>query len=154
MTVALCILRRTLGLISALALACSALVACGSSAPAPAYVAQANHICATQLALLNAMNQPATPDQAVSYLPRALAIMRRENAQLSALHATPVKRAALDSALTGQRRLAAVLTRFLHQLRAGIVELTTFSHVQQVSDRLRTQINASFRRAGLPRCVQ
>jgi hypothetical protein len=131
------------------------LAACGSSSsPPPAYVARANQICATQEAVLARLPRPTTPEQAVTYLPHLLAVLHAERTQLSALDPGAAGRSELDASLGDVSRLSALLSGFLHHLKTGLVELTTFSQVQAQSDALRTQLDAHFRRAGLARCVQ
>jgi hypothetical protein len=138
-----------------LVVTCGLLGACGSSASAPpAYLAAGNAICATQLAQLNKLAQPTTPEGAVTYLPKAIAIMTREADQLSSIRPLASTHEAFQAALAGTRQLAGALAQFLHQLRAGIVELSTFSHIQTTSTALTAQINAHFRQAGFARCAQ
>jgi hypothetical protein len=127
---------------------------CGGSAPSPpGYVAAGDAICTVQLAQLNALPQPTTPEGAVSYLPRALAIIQRERRQLAALHPSAPTRAQFTAGLEGQGQLAALLSRVLHQLQTGLVEVGTFSRVETESDTLRADISAHLRQAGLARCA-
>src|ERR1700693_955825 len=134
--------------------ACGACGGCGSSASArPAYVAAANAICTVQLAQLNKLSQPTTAGQAIVYISRAIAIMRRETDQLATLDSVGPKRAEFAAALASTRRLADVLGSFLHQLRSGVVELVAYTQVQTDSRALTAEINAHFRQAGLTRCV-
>jgi uncharacterized protein involved in exopolysaccharide biosynthesis len=139
-----------------LGVACVGLVAgCGGAASStPKYVAAANAICTEQLAQLGRLPQPTTPEQAVSYLPRALAIMRRETTGLASLDPVGSGRAQLAAALADTQQLAAVLRRFLDQLQAGIVEINTLSQVQTQANELRSQIDTHFRQAGLARCAE
>jgi hypothetical protein len=141
---------------AALALACAPLAGCGGSGSGqPQYVAAADAICSTQLAQLNRLPQPTTPTEAVSYLPEAITIMRRETAELATVRPDAAHRAQLADALAGARALAATLARLLHQLRSGtILELSSFVQVQSQSEALRAQIDAHFRRADLARCVE
>jgi hypothetical protein len=134
---------------------------CGSSTPekartaaVPAYVATANAICTKQLAHLASMPEPTTPEQSVSYLPVALSSMRGVASRLSTLHTRPPVTAELAAGLASSRKLAAVLSSFLHDLREGIVELSTFTTVETQSETLRKQIDEHFRRAGLVKCLQ
>ncbi len=136
--------------------ACPLLAGCGagsSSAGAPAYVARGDQICATQLAALARLPKPTTPEQAVSYLPHALAALHAESGRLRTL-AAGAGEGELRAAVADVDRLAALLSGFLHHLNTGIVELTTFGQVQAQSSALRSQIDAHFRRAGLKRCLQ
>jgi hypothetical protein len=140
---------------AALLCACAVLAACGggSSAQERRYVAAGDAICARELAELNRVPEPTTPTQAITYLPRAIAFIKRESAQLAALSLPPSRRAPLDAALSAGSQLASALARFLQQLRAGTVELATFAQVQTQSTDLRAQMNRHFRAAGLVRCV-
>jgi hypothetical protein len=134
--------------------ACGVFGGCGSAASAPpAYVAAANAICAVQRAQLNKLSTPTTAGQAIVYLPRAIAIMRRETEQLATLDPVAPKRAQFAAALASTRRLADALTSFLHQLRSGVVELSAYTQVQAESTALSAEINRHFRQAGLTRCV-
>jgi hypothetical protein len=127
---------------------------CGSSTTAPpAYVTAADAICTVQLAQLNKLSKPTTATGAIAYLPRAIAIMRHETAQLSTLDPAASKRAQFAAALDSTRRLASALSRFLGQLRTGVVELNTYAQVQAEAGALAAETNAHFRGAGLPRCV-
>ena len=112
-----------------------------------------NAICAQELAVLSRTPEPTSPQQAIGYLPKAIAIIQRQSARLEALSVPASKRADLAAALGTGRQLGVILVRFLHQLRAGTYELATFSQVQSQSVTLREQINAHFRKAGLTRCV-
>lgn len=145
--------------IAPVALCCALLAGCGagastSSSKAPQYVAQGNRICAAQLAVLDRLPRPTTPEAAVAYLPHVLAIMHAERTQLRALDPGSAGQAKLTAALTETSRLSALLSRFLNHLDTGIVELTSFGQVQTESNALRSQIDTDFRRAGLVRCVQ
>ena len=134
--------------------ACGVFGGCGSSASAPpASVAEANAICTVQLAQLNQLSKPATASQAIVYLPHAIAIMRREADQLARLEPVAPARPQFAAALASTRRLADALSRFFHQLRTGVVELSAYAQVQAETSALTTQINAHFRQAGLTRCV-
>jgi hypothetical protein len=145
------------GVLAAVALTCTAIVGCGGASGASArekrFVAQANAICAQELAALNRTPEPASPTQAIGYLPKAIAIIRRQSARLAALSVPASKRAELDAALSGGQQLGAVLEGFLRKLHSGAVDLSTFAQVQSQSVALREQINAQFRKAGLTRCV-
>jgi hypothetical protein len=147
-----------------LTLLCGALAGCGSSgthpatratASVPAYLAAGNAICARQLAQLNELAQPHTPEQAIGYLPRAVAIMHSESADLAALHvpAGGAGVAQLDAALASTRELAGTLARFLGQLRSGMIDLTAFGAVQRRGISLHEQLDRQFRLAGLTRCA-
>ena len=125
----------------------------GSSAQEKKFVAQANAICAQELAVLSRTPEPTTPAQAISYLPKAIAIIQRQSGRLEALSVPASKRRDLEAALSTGRQLGVILVRFLHQLRAGTYQLATFSQVQSQSVTLREQINVHFRKAGLTRCV-
>ena len=132
------------------------LAGCGASTQSSAsarYVAQGNRICTTQLALLHRLPMPTTPEQAIDYLPHALTIMHRENVQLRTIDPASSKQTELNAALVDTDRLTALLSRFLHSLKTGVVELTTFGQVEGQSSVLRSQIDAEFRRAGLTRCA-
>jgi hypothetical protein len=136
--------------------------ACGSSArpihssasPAPKFVTAGDAICTRELAKLNRLPQPSTPGQAVSYLPQALRIMQRETSELAALERPAAQRAQLAASIERTSELAALLRGFLHELRSGIVEISTFARVQTQSDALRAEADASFRQAGLTACAQ
>ncbi len=134
------------------------LAGCGNSGSSPAassppkYVAAADAICTSQLTLLNELPQPSTPDQAVSYLPKAITIIRRETGQLAAIRPAASIQKPFAAALGDARQLASVLARFLHQHRTGIVEVSTFGQVQAQSGALRAEVDAHFREAGLARC--
>lgn len=141
----------------ALVCACLLLAACGgssSTAASQAYVARGEQICATQLALLARLRRPTTPDQAVTYLPRVLAVLHAESTRLQTLDPTAPARSQLALALADTTRLSTLLSGFLDRLRTGIVEITTFGQIQSQSNALRLQIDTHFRRAGLVRCVQ
>jgi hypothetical protein len=139
-----------------LGLVCAALAGCGgggSAAQEKKFTAAANAICAQELAVLSRTPELTTPTQAISYLPKVIAIIQRQSGRLEALAVPASKRADLEAALGSGRQLGLILVRFLHQLRAGTYELATFSQVQSQSVTLRQQINAHFRKAGLARCV-
>ena len=148
--------------IAPLAVACLLLAACGSSttssghtsATAPAYVAAGNAICSRELARINRLTRPTTPEQAVSYLPQALSIMQRETRELAALDPPAPERAPLASSLAATRRLSALLHGFLRELRGGLVEISAFARAQSQSGALRSAIDAHFRQAGLSACAQ
>lgn len=126
----------------------------GSTPPPPAYVAAADAICTAQLAQLNRLGQPTTPEQAISYLPQAVAIIGHERSGLAALSPPAGMRAEVDAGLAGQGQLAALLRHISDQLRSGLVEVGTFSRAQAEGDTLRADINAHFRRAGLAQCAR
>ena len=131
------------------------LAGCGSSgSPPPAYVATGEAICSEQTARLNRLVRPTTPEQAVSYLPRVLAIMRRGTARLAALDPPAGKRTELAAGLAGADQLAANLHRFLHQLQTGLVEAGSFPRLQVQSAALRAQIDGHLRQAGLTGCAE
>jgi hypothetical protein len=141
--------------IALLGAVCLMLAGCGGSASStPRYVAAGNAVCAEQLARLNGLSQPTTPEQAVSYLPQAVAIMQRETVRLAALDPPASKRAQLEAGLASARRLATLLDGVLHKLRSGVVELSAFAQVQAQSETLRADIGAHLRQAGLTRCAQ
>ena len=138
------------------ALTCAALAGCGGSgedAKVKKFIAAGNAICAQELAVLSKTPEPTSPQAAIGYLPKAIAIIQRQSARLEALSVPASKRADLAAALGTGRQLGVILVRFLHQLRSGTYELATFSQVQSQSVTLREQINAHFRKAGLTRCV-
>jgi hypothetical protein len=140
-----------------LALICAAVAGCGGSSGPSAqekqFVAQANAICAQELAVLKTTPEPTSPTQAITYLPKAIAIIQRQSARLSALSVPSSKRGELEGALARGRQLGTVLEGFLGKLRSGHFELSTFTQVQSESVTLREQINAHFRKAGLTSCV-
>jgi hypothetical protein len=141
--------------IALLGAACLLLAGCGGSGSStPKYVAAGNVICAEQLTQLNRLSQPTTPEQAVTYLPQALAIMQRETTRLTALELPASKRAQFQAALAGTRQLAAILHGVLHKLHSGLIEISAFAQVQAQSDALKAQIDAHLRQAGLARCAQ
>ena len=149
--------RRLLTLLvagSALLAGCGAGSHSGSTAATAPYVAQANRVCAAQLAQLNKLKRPTSPEQAIAYLPHVIAIMHSETTKLATLDPQGAPQSELAAALKTDGKLSALLSRFLHQLKTGIVELTTFSQVQTESNALRQQLDAHFRRAGLSSCVQ
>lgn len=130
------------------------LTGCGGSAGQPsAYVAAGDAICTSQLAQLNRLPRPTTPEGAVSYLPRALAILKRERSRLAALDPPSPMRAQFKAGLASQGQLAALLGHVYHQLETGLVEIGTFSRVQTESDTLSADITAHLQRAGLARCA-
>jgi hypothetical protein len=126
----------------------------GSDSSPSAYVGQGNAICTQELARLNGLTQPTTPEQAVIYLPKALRIMERETARLAALDPAAPGRGELAAGLASARQLAAVLQRFLNKLRGGLVEISIFAQVQTQSATLRANLDQHFRRAGLGRCAE
>ncbi|MDQ6811340.1 MAG: hypothetical protein M3Z95_05530 [Actinomycetota bacterium] len=152
---------RPIALVLGACLLCVLIAGCGGASStaagkpsrAPAYVAAADAVCVQAQAELHKLSEPTTPGQAVAYLPSAIAIINRETLRLAALDPLASRRGWFGAALSDARKLAGVLAAFLHQLRAGIVELATFSQVQTQSTTLRTEINGSFRQAGLSRCV-
>jgi len=133
---------------------CVALAGCGDAASkAPTYAAAGNAICADEAAHLAGLHRPATIEQAVAYLPPALAILRSETSRLQALHASGSSSAKLAAALASARALAALLARLRRQLRHGMVEFSELAVVQSRAAALQAQIAARFREAGLPRCA-
>jgi hypothetical protein len=90
----------------------------------------------------------------VSYLPKALMIMQRETNGLAALDPPASERAQVAAGLASARQLAALLRRFLHELRGGLVELSTFAQVQTQTGTYRADLDAHFRQAGLARCAE
>lgn len=141
------------------ALAPSAVIAlllagCGGSAsPPPAYVTAGDADCATQLAQLNRLARPTTPDQVVSYVPQALEIIERGRSRLAALDPPAGARPELARALASQEQLATLLHRVLHELESGLVEPGMFSRAQAEGSALKADIDAHLRRAGLARCA-
>jgi hypothetical protein len=125
----------------------------GSASASTRYLAAGNAICTKQLAQLNKLAQPTSAEQAVSYLPKALLIMRRETSGLTALDPPAPERAQVAAGLASAQQLAALLRRFLHELRGGLVEIGTFGRVQTQTGALRADVNAHFRLAGLTRCT-
>ncbi len=120
----------------------------------PAYIAAGNAICARQLAQLNGLARPHTPEQALGYLPRAVAIMHSESDSLAALHPPAGNAGAqLDAALASTRELAGTLARFLGRLRSGMIDLSDFGTVQSRGIALHEQLDRQFRLAGLTRCA-
>src|SRR5271166_2389301 len=91
----------------------------GSASPPPAYVAAADAICSAQLAQLNRLRAPTTPEQAISYLPQAVAIIGRERSGLAALDPPAALRAEVDAGLAGQGQLATLLRHISEELRSG-----------------------------------
>jgi hypothetical protein len=136
---------------------CAVLAGCGGSSGPSAqekqFVAQANAICAQELAVLNKTPEPTSPTQAIGYLPKALAIIQRQSARLEALSVPASKRGELQAALASGTQLGTLLEGFLRKLHSGSFELATFTQVQTQSVALREQINAHFRKAGLTSCV-
>jgi hypothetical protein len=146
------------GSTTALALSCALLAGCGGAGTGPSaqekqFVAAANAICAQELAVLNKTPEPTLPQQAIGYLPKAIAVIQRQSGRLEALNVPASKRADLASAVGSGRQLGVILTGFLHQLHTGKYELATFAQVQSQSITLREQINAHFSKAGLTRCL-
>ncbi len=121
----------------------------------PAYIAAANAICVRQLAQLNGLTRPHTPEQAIGYLPHAVAILHSESDSLAALHvpAGGAGGAELDAALASTRELASTLARFLGRLRSGMIDLSDFGTVQSRGIALHEQLDRQFRLAGLTRCA-
>ena len=74
--------------------------------------------------------------------------------ELAALEPPARQRAQLDAGIERTRQLAALLRGFLHELRSGIVEISTFARVQTQSDALQADIDARFRQAGLTACAE
>jgi hypothetical protein len=126
----------------------------GSAAPPPAYVAAADAICTAQLAQLDRLPEPATPEQAVTYIPQAIAILEREKSGLAALEPPGRVREQFAAGLAGQGQLAAMLRHVSEELRSGLVEVGTLSRAQAEGQTLRADINAHFRQAGLVRCAR
>jgi hypothetical protein len=139
---------------------CLLLAGCGgsSSSPAasapPAYLASADAICSAQLAKLNKLTQPTTPEGASTYLPKALAIMQSEQTELTALQVPADKRAQLKAGLVSEGELSNVLRGLLHKLRSGVVEISSFGEVQARSAALKADVDAHFREAGLDGCAE
>lgn len=135
------------------------LCGCGGSSSSSAsaqmarYVAAGNAICVKELTELSKAPEPTTPAQAVEYLPRDIAIIRRESDRLAALEPPAAKRPELDAVVARGRRLGTLLDGFLHKLKTEAIELTTLAEVQSQSDTLRSQINHDFQQAGLSRCA-
>ena len=141
--------------IALLVVLCGLLCGCGGSAASPPkYVAEGDGICAGDLAQLNRLPQPSSPEQAVSYLPKALTIMQGETDRLATLDPPAANQVELTAALQSARRLATVLRDTLHELRSGVVELGTLAQAQAQSDALRRTLDARFRDAGLARCAE
>jgi hypothetical protein len=137
-----------------------ALCGCGGSGAGtrtasrtPAYVAAGDAICAQELSQLDTLKRPGTPEQALGYLPRVLAIMHSETARLAALRPPAPARQQLDAALDGTRQLDRTLAAFLRELRSGMLQLATFGTVQSRSVALSEQLDRHFRLAGLSRCA-
>ncbi len=160
--------RKNITVLPALA-ACALLAGCGGTAghtsdsasraaaayaPPPSYAAAGNAICAAQVARLNTLPRPTTPEQTIAYLPPALAAMHREIAQLTTLDPPGAAGERLAAALASTRALAGMLSSFLHELRQGTVEFAQLATVQQRSTTLRAVLDARFRQAGLARCAQ
>ncbi|HTU79373.1 MAG TPA: hypothetical protein VMF09_11490 [Solirubrobacteraceae bacterium] len=148
------------------ALACGLLAGCGgTTARAPrapagassprtlAYLARANRICAAQASRLERLPRPRTVEQTIAYLPTALAVMRAELTRLQAIDPPPGAGTRLNAAVQSMRELAALLARFLHELRYGTVALGELTTVQRQSTRLHAALDSRFRRAGLGRCA-
>jgi hypothetical protein len=139
---------------------CLLLAGCGGSSPSPAtsaspaYLASANAICSIQLAELNKLPQPTTPEGATSYLPKALAIMQSLQTQLTALQVPADKQAQLKAGLAAEGELSGVLRGLLHKLRSGIVEIGSFGAAEARSEALKADIDGHFRQAGLQRCAE
>lgn len=130
------------------------LAGCGGSNKQQArYVAHGSAICRQALAQLHSTPEPTTPAQAIAFLPRAITIIERQVASLGSLEVPASHQTELHAALGSVKSLGTVLQRFLHELRAGTVELSTFQQVQTQSNSLRAQINSQFRQAGLSACV-
>jgi hypothetical protein len=155
-------MARRNGIVTAGLLAgCALLAGCGATtrhvagtpAPAPRYVAQGNAICSAELARLDRLPRPTTPEQTVAYLPRALAAMRQEVASLRGLDPPGSAGRELAAALSNTDQLAALLGHLLHELRVGTVEFGQLAAVQRRTSAMRGQLDASFRSAGLARCA-
>jgi hypothetical protein len=132
---------------------CALLAGCGAGASHPPYIAEGDAVCTAQLARLHGLTQPRSPEQAIAYLPQALSIMHGEAGQLAALDPPAPSGAHLDAALTETRELSSLLAGFLHELKTGVVELSTFAVVQSKANALRAQIDKHFRAAGLTACA-
>lgn len=139
---------------------CLLLAGCGGSSTSPhasgppSYLASANAICSVQLAKLDRLPQPTTPEGATSYLPKALAIMQSEQTQLTALQLPANREAQLKAGLASEGELASVLSGLLHKLRSGIVAISSLGQIQARSDTLKADVDAHLRQAGLERCVE
>jgi hypothetical protein len=116
-------------------------------------VAPGNAICAEEVSQLNRLKRPETIEQTLVYLPQALAIMRREGVRLAPLDRAGAGRSELTSALTSTRQLTALLGSFMYRLRHGVLEFSELATVQQHSTAMQAKVDASFRQAGLARCV-
>jgi len=126
-----------------------------ATAPAapPRYVAEGNAICARQLARLDRLPHPTTPEQTIAYLPSALTAMRNEIAGLRVLDPPGAARSQLAGAMADTKRLSALLAHLLHELQHGTVEFAQLGVVQSTSTAIRAQLDARFRRVGLTSCA-
>jgi hypothetical protein len=145
--------------------ACLLLAGCGGSggstaAPATSssasssstYVVAADAVCSRQLAQLNKLPRPTTPEGALTYLPQALPIMRREVIGLQTLKAPASEQAQFAAGLATARELSTLLGDLLHKLHSGIVEVSALTSLQTQSEALRANLDAHFRSAGLAQC--
>jgi hypothetical protein len=123
-----------------------------SASSSPTYVAAADAICSRQLGQLNKLPRPTTPEGALTYLPRALPIMRREVTALQTLKAPAREQAQFAAGLASARKLSTVLGGLLHKLHSGIVELSALTELQTQTEALRADLDAHFRSAGLAQC--
>jgi len=123
-----------------------------SASTSPTFVAAADAICSRQLAQLNTLPRPTTPEGALTYLPQALAPMRREVTALETLKAPASEQAQFAAGLASARELSTVLGDLLHKLRSGIVEIAALTGLQTQSEVLRADISAHFHSAGLTQC--
>jgi hypothetical protein len=148
-------MRRRGVFASGLALVALTVGGCGSGASAQEkqFVAKGNAICRQELAVLSKTPEPTTVTAALSFLPKAIALIKRQSARLEALNAPASKRGELQAALGSGRRLDSLLTGFLRQLHSGTYEVASFASVQAQSVALREQINSHFRRVGLDSCL-
>jgi len=123
-----------------------------SASSSPAYVAAADAICSRQLAQLNKLPRPTTPEGALTYLPRALPIMRREVTSLETVKAPASEQAQFAAGLATARKLSTLLGDLLHKLHSGIVEVSALTELQTQTEALRGNLDAHFRGAGLAQC--
>jgi hypothetical protein len=123
----------------------------GAAKPA-AYIAAGNAICRGQLARLGHVRQPTSTEEAISYLPSALGVLRADSRELASLDVPAAQRGKLDAALASSREMAALLTRFLHELNRGMVEFGQLAALQAKASRLRARIDLRFHEAGLSAC--
>jgi hypothetical protein len=139
----------------ALLVVIASLAGCGGSSKtmsASAYEAKGNLICVKALGELHALHAPTSVDQLPLYLKTALTIGSSEINQLASLDPPSAYKQALDTALSGSRQEASTLSAFQTKLAKKQVTAAAFTGVSKQLGTTSAQVNAQFRKAGLPEC--